>query len=105
MLVLKCGGWCVRCVLRSQDYSGSSRPRNYCGREGLTGVILKSRWKNVISFTIVENPNLTDLQHEAVKGAPFQDPEVSPDVIFTHPIIIMLVRVQKILGNSAFDKN
>ena len=40
-----------------------------------------------------------------MKGAPFQDPEVSPDVIFTHPTIIMLVRVQKILGNSAFDKN
>ena len=61
--------------------------------------------EQVISFTIVENPNITDLQHEAVKGAPFQDPEVSPDVIFTHPTIIMLVRVQKILGNSAFDKN
>ena len=36
--------------------------------------------EQVISFTIVENPNITDLQHEAVKGAPFQDPEVSPDL-------------------------
>ena len=39
--------------------------------------------KQVISFTIVENPNITDLQHEAVKGAPFQDPEVSPDVVYS----------------------